>query len=588
MRRALLYGLLLLPALAQADDRETVITRARAFAYHPWHCGQQNMRADCSDAYQSSFEVGDHVGLPYDWGGYMSLHNFDRGISNGAGAGSYPGDGILDCTVGLDCSGYVSRCWGVGHYTTRSIPDISDPIDVAEVERGDVFNTEGYHVVLFSHRQPNGLPFLFESIGYGVHPSFDGGWAQVDGYIPRRHERISEGLPRDPLGTAERPIEIEAFPFNHEGDTSRSPSRVLDHYSAAPETREWGPEVVYHLRLDRPGLINVTVQDEVGVDIDVHLLSAFAGGNCLARGHHGLEMEVGCGEYFIVADSWTNEDRVEFAGAYELSVDFSPGGGPCVLDEPYDIEGRPGEPCSFPDNRDLPDCNINTGAEECLHDDEGSFCSMRCEDDSNCRRISGGCCAEINRGERYCLPEDRCHVEQPVDAGLLIDAAPPIDAGLPEDAAPPVDLASVEDQAPLSDQEPPLDEGSAQDQALIQDAVPQPDPDAASQPDPDAAPQPESDAAPQPDPDATPQPDPDAGRSDLPALQDSAPNSPTFDMFPAVNPPLHDGAILSPDLELQLIEGEEKEEAEGCSQGRSQRSLPLLLLPLLMLLRRRE
>lgn len=51
----------------------------------------------------------------------MSLFTFDQGIEDGLGAGSYPDDGILDCTVGLNCSGFVSQAWQTGHYTTSSM-----------------------------------------------------------------------------------------------------------------------------------------------------------------------------------------------------------------------------------------------------------------------------------------------------------------------------------------------------------------------------------------------------------------------------------------------------------------------------------
>lgn len=58
------------------------------------------------------------MGLPYDWGGYMTLFQFDQQINAGYGAGSYPEHGVLSCTAGVDCSGFVSKAWDSGHYAT--------------------------------------------------------------------------------------------------------------------------------------------------------------------------------------------------------------------------------------------------------------------------------------------------------------------------------------------------------------------------------------------------------------------------------------------------------------------------------------
>ena len=96
---------------ASAISREEVLVRAKAFAYHPWTCTSANLTASCDGGYHSVYVTGDYLGLPYDWGGYMTLFQFDQQIASGHGAGSYPDDGVLDCTSGLDCSGFVSKAW---------------------------------------------------------------------------------------------------------------------------------------------------------------------------------------------------------------------------------------------------------------------------------------------------------------------------------------------------------------------------------------------------------------------------------------------------------------------------------------------
>ena len=87
--RYLLVSLLLLPsALAQAQtiDRVEVIDRAQAYCYHPWTCTSANLQASCVSGYDSLYTIGDHQGLPYDWGGYVSLHQFGVEIRAGQGA----------------------------------------------------------------------------------------------------------------------------------------------------------------------------------------------------------------------------------------------------------------------------------------------------------------------------------------------------------------------------------------------------------------------------------------------------------------------------------------------------------------------
>ena len=119
---------------ALADPSAMVITRARAFANHPWTSTVATQEASCAPDYFSEFVLGDHFGLPYDWGGYMTLHEFDQGLVSGLGAGSYPADGILACTVGLDCSGFTSKAWDVGHFTTSTMHQTTHEITPRRTE----------------------------------------------------------------------------------------------------------------------------------------------------------------------------------------------------------------------------------------------------------------------------------------------------------------------------------------------------------------------------------------------------------------------------------------------------------------------
>ena len=127
----------------------------------------------------------------------MTLFEFDQGILAGKGAGSYPDDGVLACTVGLDCSGFVSKAWATGHYTTSNLADTSTMIDVSALLAGDVFNDAGYHVAMFSSLLANGDPAIYESAGYNVHYTPSAGWSYLDGYMTKpdaKPDRVRQEL----------------------------------------------------------------------------------------------------------------------------------------------------------------------------------------------------------------------------------------------------------------------------------------------------------------------------------------------------------------------------------------------------------
>ncbi len=409
---ACLVFFLAFPVVAGPITRDEVMVRARAFADHPWHCGNQNLTASCAPGYQSAYLPGDYVGLPYDWGGYMTLKVFDQGIQDGHGAGSYPEDGILGCTGGLDCSGYVSKCWDIGHYTTSSIPDITSTISQAQLEHGDAVNAAGYHVMLYSETLANGWPIWYEAMGWNVAVNAFGGWAASDGFIPKRYESIQDTSKSD-LGTPSNPIVVDSFPKTLQGNTTESISDLLDGCGAAIQKLETGPEVIYQVEVTQPGTLSVTVQDDAGVDIDVHIYSALETFHCEARHDTTVSLSVSCGTWYVVADTWSNGGQ-EFPGAYILTIDLVPSGGGCTgWNQPFSPGGGVGEPCGFPSNPNLPFCNPNLGAWICLYTGQDSFCTYNCATNGDCSGdFSGGCCGDIQGAgdpqDFFCLDASLC------------------------------------------------------------------------------------------------------------------------------------------------------------------------------------
>ncbi|HSJ04947.1 MAG TPA: hypothetical protein VK956_20910 [Verrucomicrobium sp.] len=162
--------------LAKVTRAETLAIADR-YLNHQWHPTEANrmhgfdvdgQRVDTPDASFAPAGVTPgywkpglvNFGVPYCWGGHDTPEQFDNALK----AGKYAGDiytaqkraGLEDAvsrhTTGVDCSGFVSRCWGLEwHCSTRTIPYICEKLpSYHDLLPGDVLNTVNGHVVLFA------------------------------------------------------------------------------------------------------------------------------------------------------------------------------------------------------------------------------------------------------------------------------------------------------------------------------------------------------------------------------------------------------------------------------------------------------
>ncbi len=458
--QAVLAAVLLtgLASPAQALTRQRAMTRAKAFAYHPWRCTTANLTASCDASYHSEYQPGDYMGLPYDWGGFVSIFEFDQAIANGAGAGSYPNDGVLSCTTGLDCSGYVSEAWNTADkYGTSTLDEVSHTIDASDMLPADAFNWPGYHVILFSRLLASGQPELYEAAGYNAHINVYGGWSYVDGYTPIRYDQMEGTTAADPEGTPTNPIQVGSLPYTDSRDTSQASSNALDGCGAAPGTDESGPEIVYQVTITQPGTLTISVADDAGVDVDVHLYTSMNTNDCIARDDSSITQTVDCGTYYVVVDTWVNANGDDLSGPYDLTISLSPNGNQCGSGpQGYDISGKPGDPCAYPNHEDLPFCNANLGADTCIYTSTTSFCSHPCRTAADCDDLPGNaCCEDLGNGDVYCITEDLCgggpDPDGGVDAGPGLDAGPGTDAQSGSDANPGTDATTDRDGMPSGD-----------------------------------------------------------------------------------------------------------------------------------------
>jgi cell wall-associated NlpC family hydrolase len=149
-------------------------------------------------------------GMAYKWGGFDTPESFLHGLRDGKKAGdianSYKirldNDAISKGSVGVDCSGFISRCWGLPkHYSTRDFPTISDPIAWDDMQPGDIILKKG-HVLMYAGRQGGYI------IGYESGPiptwrvrrcAIHIDYLKKDGYSPWRYKYM----------TPPRPVEVE-------------------------------------------------------------------------------------------------------------------------------------------------------------------------------------------------------------------------------------------------------------------------------------------------------------------------------------------------------------------------------------------
>jgi len=151
--------------LSQAE----ILAKADEYVAHIWTASSSNIqKGSCGGGYVQSapwVEIGENESLPYCWGGYSTLSSFDSGISKGKSAGDInTASVVLSCSEGVDCSGFVSRVWGISRSTTSSLPTITKKYSsFSQVQPGDIMNKAGSHVRMIYQVNPNGSYTMVEA-----------------------------------------------------------------------------------------------------------------------------------------------------------------------------------------------------------------------------------------------------------------------------------------------------------------------------------------------------------------------------------------------------------------------------------------
>jgi hypothetical protein len=125
---------------------------------------------------------------------------FDKKLAQGLAAGGHSQLGVLSCTAGIDCSGFVTYCWGLpagSHaYSTSTLRIIAAKPKYnwfTDMKPGDAMNKAGSHVVLFTGYNPDGSINICEASGSAArvvcHQST---WSRFKGYTPLEYKGIDD------------------------------------------------------------------------------------------------------------------------------------------------------------------------------------------------------------------------------------------------------------------------------------------------------------------------------------------------------------------------------------------------------------
>ncbi|MDP4117371.1 MAG: hypothetical protein Q8903_14645, partial [Bacteroidota bacterium] len=136
--------------------------------------------------------VGKNSKTPYKWGGFNTLAQYISGLQSGAYAGDINTAGVSSYAVGVDCSGFVSRCWQLSsHYSTSSMPTITTLYSSwDQMKPADAVLKTG-HVRMYVDKASNGAIRVVESSARDWGVSY---WtytlADLTSYSPRYYNQM--------------------------------------------------------------------------------------------------------------------------------------------------------------------------------------------------------------------------------------------------------------------------------------------------------------------------------------------------------------------------------------------------------------
>jgi len=233
--------------------RSQIIAIAKTYQTHEWVAGASNIgyvNYLCGTSLVTTPEwvqLGLNTSIPYMWGGFSSLQQYEQGLIDGKSAGDKNTTSVgASCAVGVDCSGYVSRAWGqTSKYGTSTLPNISTALpSFDDLLPGDILNHAGSHVRLVYTLNGNGTITVLEATGSGWIVKYNTYTytALQPNYIPRYYNNVlTDTLYPPELISPEHLATAVNTPVNFEWTTLDSNTVYLLHIAQPTET--WSADI---------------------------------------------------------------------------------------------------------------------------------------------------------------------------------------------------------------------------------------------------------------------------------------------------------------------------------------------------------
>ncbi|MFH2030089.1 MAG: T9SS type A sorting domain-containing protein [Bacteroidota bacterium] len=187
------------------------------YVYHKYYCTAKNLapvnvQAPDGDWVRTPAGLieGYNARVGYKWGGFNTIEQYDAGLAAGKYAADIHTAGVTSYAVGVDCSGFVSRCWQMSyHASTAYMPNITTLYSSwSDLKPGDAVHKVG-HVRLFIEHNNDGSLKIVESSGRDWGVSY---WtyapSDLTDYAPRYYNNMVDDF------TDNRPSIISVTKFN--------------------------------------------------------------------------------------------------------------------------------------------------------------------------------------------------------------------------------------------------------------------------------------------------------------------------------------------------------------------------------------
>ncbi len=219
-----LATVLLGPGLqAEPLTRQAALDVAQTFIQHRWTATPKNIRhgrdAGGVEIHTPDRETGrgdpagdcwrldqENTGVAYKWGGFDTPQSFDAGLRAGRAAGDVytlekrrlGGAAVSGSAVGIDCSGFISRCWKLPKKeSTSTLAGLCRLLpSAAELKAADIMNTGGGHVLLFVRwtRDDKSRALFYEAAPFSKTRAAERDLPEMlaAGYQPLRYRQIKD------------------------------------------------------------------------------------------------------------------------------------------------------------------------------------------------------------------------------------------------------------------------------------------------------------------------------------------------------------------------------------------------------------